>query len=190
MIMNFIVYVKHWELTDGPGIYQKKKIYNLQKNTKNNFYEEYKFLIPGYNVRPGELNASTGLTQLKKLNKSIKIRRKNLKTFNKLFSNQNKYLIPSTSFYSSSFSFPIIIKNTNEKEKLKIFNKLRKSKIDFRLIAGGCFASQEYAKYFNFQIFKSIKNSKKLHKQGFMVGNAPVDLTYQIKKLYSVLSKI
>ena len=168
----------------------KKNIYKLQKIKKNNFYEEYKFLIPGYNVRPGEMNASVGIIQLKKINKFIKIRRKNLKLFNKLFSGQNKYLIPDTSFYSSSFSFPIIIKNTNEQEKKKIFKELRKNNIDFRLIAGGCFASQDYAKYFNYTIFRNIKTSQKLHMQGFMVGNAPVDLSSQIEKLYKILSNI
>ncbi len=168
----------------------KKNILNSKKNKKNNFYEEYKFLLPGYNVRSGELNAAVGLVQIKKLDNLINIRRKNLKIFNDLFKDNSNFVIPQTNFFSSSFSFPIIIKNKNINYKLKVFNTLKKNKIDFRLIAGGCFVSQEYSKYFDYKVFKNIKNSNTLHKQGFMIGNAPVDLSKQITKLYDVLSKV
>ena len=56
-------------------------------NIKKGFYEEYKFILPGYNVRSTEINAGIGLVQLSKLNKMLKAREKNLKLFRGYFEN-------------------------------------------------------------------------------------------------------
>lgn len=162
----------------------------LIKIKKNDFYEQYKFILPGFNLRPGEIHAAVGLVQLKKINSLINMRIKNLKLFQKYFNNNNNFIIPKTKYKSSSFAFPMIIKNKDPNFKLKIFKELKKNKIDFRLITGGCFTSQKYAKFFDFTIFKNLKNSELLHNQGFFVGNASIDLSRQIKKLHHVLSNI
>ena len=83
----------------------------LIKVKKNDFYEQYKFILPGFNLRPGEMHAAVGLVQLKKINKLINMRIKNLKLFQKYFKNNKNFLIPSTNYKSSSFAFPMIIKN-------------------------------------------------------------------------------
>ncbi len=162
----------------------------LIKVKKNDFYEQYKFILPGFNLRPGEMHAAVGLVQLKKINKLINMRIKNLKLFQKYFKNNKNFLIPSTNYKSSSFAFPMIIKNKNPNFKLKIFKKLKKNNIDFRLVTGGCFTSQKYAKYFDYKIHDNLKNSELLHNQGFFVGNASKDLSKQIKKLHDVLKNI
>ena len=161
----------------------------LFKAKKNDFYEEYKFILPGYNVRPGELHGSIGNIQLKKVNNFIKIRRKNLSYFNKLFKNNKKIIIPNTNFQSSSFAFPIIIKKIDKAKKLKLFANLKKENIDFRLITGGCFTKHNYKKYFDYKVFKNLNNSNFLHNNGFFVGNASKDLSIQLKKLSQVLHK-
>ena len=45
---------------------------SIYKVKKKDFDSEYKFILPGYNLRPSEINASIGIEQLKKLNKMIK----------------------------------------------------------------------------------------------------------------------
>ena len=84
----------------------------------------------------------------------------------------------------------MIIKNKDPNFKLKIFKELKKNKIDFRLVTGGCFTSQKYAKFFDYTIFENLKNAELLHNHGFFVGNASTDLSKQIKKLHNVLSNI
>ena len=161
----------------------------LIKRKKNDFYEEYKFILPGYNVRPGELHGAIGNIQLKKIEKFINIRRKNLKLFNKLLSKNNKIIIPKTKFYSSSFAFPIIIKKLTKSQKHNLFKKLKRAKIDFRLVTGGCFTKHRYQKYFKYKIYKNLKNSNYLHDNGFFVGNASKDLSSGIKSLAKILDK-
>ena len=162
----------------------------LIKLKKNDFYEQYKFILPGFNVRPGEMHAAVGLVQLKKIDSLINMRIKNLKLFQKYFNNNDNFIIPKTKYKSSSFAFPMIIKNKDPKFKLKIFKELKKNKIDFRLVTGGCFTSQKYAKFFDYTVFENLRNSELLHNQGFFVGNASADLSKQIKKLHDVLSNI
>ena len=160
----------------------------LIKLKKNDFYEQYKFILPGFNVRPGEMHAAVGLVQLKKINSLINMRIKNLKLFQRYFNNNDNFIIPKTKYKSSSFAFPMIIKNKDPNFKLKIFKELKKNKIDFRLVTGGCFTSQKYAKFFDYTIFENLRNSELLHNQGFFVGNASANLSKQIKKLHGVLS--
>lgn len=161
----------------------------LIKVKKNDFYEQYKFILPGYNVRPGELHGAIGNIQLKKINRFIKIRRKNLLLFNKLIGNNKKVIIPKTDYFSSSFAFPIIVKNLTKTKKIQLFKNLKKSKIDFRLVTGGCFTKHDYQKYFKYKIYKSLKNSNLLHNNGFFVGNASKDLSLGIKSLAKILEK-
>jgi dTDP-4-amino-4,6-dideoxygalactose transaminase len=50
------------------------------------FEEAFKFVLPGYNVRPLEMSGALGIEQLKKLPDFIKTRQKNAKLFQSLFS--------------------------------------------------------------------------------------------------------
>lgn len=161
----------------------------LIKLKKNDFYEQYKFILPGYNVRPGELHGAIGNIQLKKINRFINIRRKNLLLFNKLIGNNKKVIIPKTDYFSSSFAFPIIVKNLTKTKKIQLFKNLKRAKIDFRLVTGGCFTKHDYQKYFNYKIYKNLKNSNFLHNNGFFVGNASKDLSSGIKSLAKILEK-
>lgn len=161
----------------------------LIKVKKNDFYEQYKFILPGYNVRPGELHGAIGNIQLKKINRFINIRRKNLLLFNKLIGNNKKVIIPKTDYFSSSFAFPIIVKNLTKTKKIQLFKNLKRAKIDFRLVTGGCFTKHDYQKYFNYKIYKNLKNSNFLHNNGFFVGNASKDLSSGIKSLAKILEK-
>ena len=162
----------------------------LIKLKKNDFYEQYKFILPGYNVRPGELHGAIGNIQLKKINRFINIRRKNLLLFNKLIGNNKKVIIPKTDYFSSSFAFPIIVKNLTKTKKIQLFKNLKRAKIDFRLVTGGCFTKHDYQKYFNYKIYKNLKNSNFLHNNGFFVGNASKDLSSGIKSLAKILEKL
>jgi CDP-6-deoxy-D-xylo-4-hexulose-3-dehydrase len=50
---------------------------NFQYKRFQKSYEDYCFVLPGYNLRPNNIYAAVGLEQLKKLNSLIKIRKAN-----------------------------------------------------------------------------------------------------------------
>jgi len=60
---------------------------NLVTGTKSDdpFEEAFKFVLPGYNVRPLEMSGAIGIQQLKKLPNFIKLRRENAAYFQDIF---------------------------------------------------------------------------------------------------------
>lgn len=150
-------------------------------------YEDYCFVLPGYNLRPNNIYAAVGLEQLKKLNKLIKIRRQNHKLFLKLFQNDKRFIIQKLNGYASSFAFTFVLRTSYLKEKDKMLARLKKAGIEFRLITGGSFLKHPVKKFFNFSVYKNTKNTDYVHKNGFFVGNHPRSLDKELKFLKKIL---
>jgi len=164
------------------------------KNLKNLGYakkkfETYQFILPGYNVRPTEINAATGISQLKKLKNLIKQRRKNFLLYQKIFSKNKIFHIQKENGLSSSFSFVFIFKKKYLRLKSKIYKDLKKNNIQYRLITGGCFTKHPVKKYFNYKIFNNLNNANYIHDNGFFLGNAPFDLEKQLIHFNKVIIK-
>ncbi|MBC8339732.1 MAG: DegT/DnrJ/EryC1/StrS family aminotransferase [Rhodospirillales bacterium] len=154
------------------------------------FAEAYRFVIPGYNVRPQEINAAAGLAQLEKLPGFTARRRANLKLFQDAFSGDERFLIQRENGQSSSFCFPIIVRPGCGLERADIFGPLKDADIGFRMITGGCFPRHDAIKYFDYDIVGDLNNADTAHDRGFFVGNHPYDLSAQIAKLREILSAL
>src|SRR5678815_529190 len=55
-------------------------------------FEAYRFILPGYNVRPLEISAAAGREQLKKLPAMTEQRRRNLALFQRLFAGDRRFI--------------------------------------------------------------------------------------------------
>ena len=163
----------------------------INKKKTKHLVEMYDFIYPGYNVRPLELSAACGIVQLKKLRKMTNIRRKNLKYFENLFKNDDRFIIQNENGKSSSFSFPIILNKRFKPDREKIFKALKKNGIEFRIITGGCFTRHKVIKFFDVKkdINSKLPNANYAHDYGFFVGNYPKDLSKQLDLLRSVLNE-
>ena len=157
---------------------------------KKGFYEEYKFILPGYTVRSTEINARIGLVQLEKLSSMLKSREENLNIFRDYFLNDERFIIQKPYGYNSSFCFPMIIRKDNKLSKMKIYAALKKAKIQFRLITGGSFLKHQVKKYFNFSVYENLNNTNYIHNSGFFVGNTGQDLSKELYIFKKTLSKI
>ncbi len=145
----------------------------------------YNFVLPGYNVRPQEINAAIAREQLKKLPEMICARRKNLKIYQELFGNSERWRIQKEVGRSSAFAFTFI---TNF-DRSKIFAALDEAGIGHRMITGGCFTEHPAARYYDYEA-GPLPNAMMVHKQGFFVGNQPRDLEEQLVKLKEVMEKV
>tara|TARA_S200000501_G_scaffold360602_1_gene387908 strand:+ start:188 stop:1351 length:1164 start_codon:yes stop_codon:yes gene_type:complete len=157
---------------------------------KKGFYEEYKFILPGYNVRSTEINARIGLVQLEKLSSMLKSREENLNIFRDYFLNDERFIIQKPYGYNSSFCFPMVIRKDNKLSKMKIYSALKKAKIQFRLITGGSFLKHQVKKYFNYSVYENLNNTNYIHNSGFFVGNTGQDLSKELYIFKKTLSKI
>ena len=165
---------------EGSPIYEKKD---------DDFFEAYRFILPGYNVRPGELQGALGLQQIKKLPNMLVQRRKNAVYFQSKFINDDRFIIQKEVGESSWFSFSIIINKKSTLKREVVFNALQDAKIGYRIITGGNFLEHDVIKYFDYEVTKS-DNASYAHNNGFFVGNSPHDLTKEIDLLYTTLKDL
>ena len=161
---------------------------NKISNKSDNWFEEsFRFLLPGYNVRPVEMSGVIGIEQLKKLPTFLEQRRKNAELFVSLFNDNPTFYIQKEIGNSSWFGFSLIIKPNAKVDRLAIVKKLEENGIDCRPIVTGDFTKNEVLKYFDYEIFGKVKNANYLDTKGLFVGNHQIDLTKEIKHLYNVL---
>ncbi|MCR8679287.1 MULTISPECIES: DegT/DnrJ/EryC1/StrS family aminotransferase [Campylobacter] len=151
------------------------------------FSESFRFVLPGYNVRPVEMSGAIGIEQLKKLPNFLKHRRENAKLFQKYFANHPDFIIQKEIGSSSWFGFSLIIKPNSNLKRADIIKLLEANNIEYRPIATGDFTQNEVIKYFNYEIYGELKNAKYLQTNGFFVGNHQIDISAQIELLNSVI---
>tara|TARA_A100000164_G_C21939783_1_gene790025 strand:- start:2595 stop:3773 length:1179 start_codon:yes stop_codon:yes gene_type:complete len=156
--------------------------------SKNKIKEMYNFVLPGYNLRPTEINGVAGIEQLKKFNYFLKKRRENGTLFVNLFKNHKIIKIQKEIGRSSWFAFSMIIKNNSLKNLKKLIKILDKLKVEYRPIISGNFADKYVSKKYFKTNNKNLKNAKYLDKFGIMIGNNPVDMKYILNKLSEELS--
>lgn len=168
---------------------------NLPKKNKvveksdNWFKESFRFVIPGYNVRPLEMSGAIGTEQLKKLNSFIEQRRKNAKLFVDLFKNDERFYIQEEISESSWFGFSFIIIPNQGIERRQLLEKMDNSGIEYRPIVTGDFTKSESLKFFDFLIHGEVPNAEILDAHGFFVGNSHADLTEELIYLNETLKQ-
>ena len=162
---------------------------NLVANKSDDWFEEsFRFVLPGYNVRPVEMSGAISLKQLKKLPSFLKKRRKNANVFVNLFIDHPDFIIQKEIEKSSWFGFSLIIKPESKRKRSDVINILEKNKIEYRPIVTGNFVKNDVLKYFDYSIHEELKNADHLHDNGFFVGNSHEELSDNIEFLRKVLS--
>ena len=151
------------------------------------FAEAYRFILPGYNVRPQEINGAVGQEQLKKLPAMTKQRRANWQLFRNAFGNDERFLIQREHGRTSSFSFTIIVRPESGLDRDDVFAPLKTADIGYRMITGGCFPRHDAIRHFDHDCVGDLANANMAHDRGFFVGNHPFDLTKQIERMRDVL---
>jgi CDP-6-deoxy-D-xylo-4-hexulose-3-dehydrase len=169
------------DLPDDSVVYEK---------SDDDFFEAYRFILPGYNVRPLEFSGAIGLAQLKKLPELTTARRNNLAHFQKLFSNNKHFIIQKEHGKSSTFAFTFVLREEIKHKRKEILSALRAAEIGFRIITGGCLLEHDVIKHYDYTTHGDIYNARYAHHNGFFVANHAHDITPQLDKLAEVLDKV
>jgi CDP-6-deoxy-D-xylo-4-hexulose-3-dehydrase len=148
--------------------------------------ESFRFILPGYNVRPLELEGVLGVEQVKKLPMIISERRKNAKLFKETLSNHPDLLIQKEVGKSSWFGFSIIIKPSSSLTRKELVVKLRHLGFELRPIVTGNFLKNEVIKFFNHEVHNSLKNAEYLDKNGLFIGNHHYPIPDAFKALLTI----
>lgn len=187
----------------GVALTDSEELYNIMKSirahgwtrntyfssTESDFYSDYTFLYPGYNVRPLEVEAAIGKCQLKKLDTFIKIRRKNAQMYKTYFENHKYVDIQCEEGESSWFGFAFVLKEKAPYNREEIIRKLEMYGIESRPIVAGNFLENPAIKYFDYVLYGEDKVAKKLHKNGFFIYNDILDMSERFHIMNKILSE-
>jgi len=170
------------------GLARVSDNFNSYINKNPEIEKSFLFVTDGYNFRNTELAAVLGLSQLKRLDKFIEIRRDNyFKFLSVVYENKNLYLL-QPSLGNSCFCFPFICKTKEIKEKLIfLFNKY---KIEYRPIVGGNLLRQPYLKGYQIDSNSKHFNADILHENGVYVGNSQFVTNKNMKLLNKILGEL
>lgn len=159
----------------------------IYQKSNSQFYEMFNFVLPGYNVRPLEIEAAVGREQLKKFSNFNNIRKNNGKYFRNLFGKLDFIYIQKEIEESSCFGFSLILKENSIITRQELINLFEKNKIDCRPIVAGNFTKNPVIQYYDYEIVGDLKNANFLHEQGLFIGNHHYDCSSELKKIYELI---
>ena len=142
-------------------------------NKKSN---NWSFINSGFNLRPTDISAAIGSSQIKKLDQIINIRKKNFTLIrnalleDKNYSNKFDILKENSSNSIVWFGIPIILKSTKMNYKKKVTDKLNKFGIITRPLISGNFANQPAVKLYKLKISSNLQNADYIDKNSFFIG--------------------
>ena len=206
---TFSFYYSH-QMTSGEGgmvICKTKEDYDIlrmlrshgwsrgvDKKKKNNF----NFINSGFNLRPTDIVASIGLSQLKKIKDLIRLRSDNRRKIisaiekSKNWKNQFTFIAPAKNITPSWFGLPIILDPKYKNKKKNYLKFLNKNGVETRPIISGNFLNQPSIKLYGLnKNVKTYRNAQKIEELGFFIGLHIKHLEKKnIEKLIKLLLKI
>jgi CDP-6-deoxy-D-xylo-4-hexulose-3-dehydrase len=168
---NFRLYCNALSLRSHGWTREQPTNSHLIRKKYSNFEKLFKFILPGFNLRPTEINAKLGIVQLKKLNKFIINRKKNAKKVYEIFKNLKSAYLQEYNIQSSFFGFAFILINKLENKRDLIVKYMKKNKIECRPIVSGNITTNPMIKYAEYKIPFKLKSTQYIDKNGFMIGN-------------------
>jgi len=135
------------------------------------FEESFRFVLPGYNVRPLEIEGALGIEQVKRLPMLIEERRKNGKLIQAALANHHDLFIQKEIGESSWFGFSLVIRPGSKLTRKELVVNLNELGFECRPIVAGNFAKNEVVKYFDSEVHGTLENAEHIDQNGLFVGN-------------------
>ena len=150
------------------------------------FEESFRFVLPGYNVRPLEMEGALGIEQLKRLPNLIEERRKNGVLLQAALSGHPDIIIQKEIGESSWFGFSLVIRPGSQLTRKALVVKLQELGFECRPIVAGNFAKNEVVKYFDSEVHGTLMNAEHIDQSGLFVGNHH----FPIPEAFDALAKL
>lgn len=162
---------------------------SVHPQSNNKWDDLFKFVLPGYNIRPIELSGAIGKVQLRKFPKFLDFRRQNAKYFSSLFQSSGNYKIQSEHGESSWFGFSIILQENLLGARERLIKYLTFNNISTRPIVAGNFTLNPVMKHLKFNTLPKLTNSNTIHNEGFFIGNHHYDVSQKLNEIHSLLTR-
>ena len=153
----------------------------------NPWEDLFRFVLPGFNLRPLEISGAVGKTQLSKLDNIVQMRRLNAQRFVELFSDSKYFSIQEENGESSWFGFSLILKDRISQSRTKLIDLLTNSGIETRPIVAGNFLRNPVMKHLDFIAEGTFINADLIHDRGFFIGNHHFDFRDKLEEFHQLI---
>jgi len=167
------------DLQDNSSLYTK---------TGDNFEDSFRFVLPGYCVRPLEMSGAIGQEQLKKWPDMFERRRKNASIAKELFADLPYIKLQKEHDTSSWFGFGFVVTGDLANKRAKVLQRLNENGVETRPIVAGNFLRNPVIKHINY-IAGDCTNADTLHDKGFFIGNDIRDLERNLIEVKKIIEE-
>ena len=189
-------------VTDDLAFYQTMKsirahgwtrdlpVENFVHNKSGDEWDDlFRFVLPGYNLRPLELEGALGQSQIRKLDGFISHRRANATVMLEESSRFPNIKLQKENGESSWFGFSLLLDGPLSGKRSLLVQALNKAEIQSRPIVAGNFALNPVMKHLRHNPIPTLPNADDIHQNGLFVGNHHFPMDKQIERLADVLEK-
>lgn len=131
----------------------------------------FRFVLPGYNVRPLEMEGALGLEQLKKIPALITGRRANAAYFVERFADIPEVRVQRETGESSWFGFSMILEGSLAGRRADVVRAFTRAGIESRPIVAGNFTRNPVMRHLDAVVPAALPAADKVHADGLFVGN-------------------
>ena len=136
------------------------------------FEESFKFVLPGYNLRPLEMSGAIGQEQVAKLPMIVEERRSNAADFRALMQGYPQIRIQQEIGESSWFGFSMVVQPDAGFSRADLIAALGRHNVDCRPIVAGNFAKNEVVKkHMDHVIHGPLRHADDIDTNGLFIGN-------------------
>lgn len=155
----------------------------------DDFEDLFRFVLPGYNLRPLEMEAAVGLVQLEKLPDMLRERRHNAGRFLSLFADRPDVIVQSSPGDSSWFGFSFVLDGPLRGRRSEVAASLMAAGVECRPIVAGDFTKNPVIKLMSHDIVGELPNAARIDRDGLFVGNHHYPLEEELQLLARVLDQ-
>jgi len=162
----------------------------VHDKTGDAFDDLFRFVLPGYNVRPLEMSGAIGIEQLAKIPSLIEGRRANAAYFQHKFADLPTVRIQKETGESSWFGFSLVLEGGLAGRRAEVARALAAADIDARPIVAGNFTKNPVMRYLDAIVPDALPAADKIHVDGLFVGNHHFPVEAGIDHVYDTIAAL
>lgn len=162
----------------------------VTKKGSDPFFESFRFVLPGYNLRPLEMSGALGITQMKKLDTLIEQRRCNYLLFKDSMDSFDFINLQEETGKSSWFGFSMIVDESSGLTRNALVDILAARDIECRPIVSGNIIKNEMIEFFDYSVSGPLDAADAVHNRGLFIGNHHIDIKDGLQNLTDALRQL
>lgn len=154
------------------------------------FSRTFRFVLPGYNLRPIEMAGAIGREQLRKLPDLVAARRRNAATFQGLFADADFARIQSETGRSSWFGFALTLAGPLAGRREAVAARLGEIGVEVRPIVAGNFVRNPVMARLEHSVHGSLEAADRIDRDGLFFGNHHYDVSEPLARIRETLGEL